>query len=693
MIDRGADIVFPPLLANAPQLTREVFGNIPGWSKLLFYTLAVVALVAFFYGCYRRARLWRQGQAKQTWPRLREVTSNLFHNVLLQRRVRGRGVASVAHICLFSGFVVLLIATMLIAIEHGLADLSGREPTDPVFHKGVYYAIYEVTTDAFGLVFLFGVGLLAWRRLNRPSSLGHSRLDWLVLLLLFTIGITGYGVEGLRIIREQTYQPGFSFVGLGAAQIWRTAGVDADSVGSVHFALWWIHAVCSLGFIAAIPYTRLRHFVAGTINLAVPAKQLGVMDLVTIDELEATGKVGVGNIDDMSQRQLLMLDACVSCGRCEEACPAFAANKPLSPKDIVQDLWGLLDRDNGLLHGDTISPDALWSCTTCSACVTICPLGISPLDMITDMRRFLLAEAELRGTAATSLQKLQRSGNPWGLPANERSRWAEGLDVPTVDQVPNFDVLYWVGCAAAYDRRTQKVARAVVRCLQAANVNFAVLGPEERCTGETARRLGDEFLFQELAEANISTLKNHEVKKIVTHCPHCLNSFKNDYPQLGLHVEVVHHSEFLAELIREGALRGELADTQVANDGRSQQTTFHDPCYLARVNGITESPRDVLQVALGADQKPIELRRNGCNTACCGAGGGRMWMDDTPQERIGADRIDEVLSTKAETLAVACPFCLKMFDDGLATANAAATVVDVAELLADRIAGPEERGD
>ena len=658
---------------------REVFGNIPGWSKWLFYLLACLALAVFAYGCYRRIRLWRKGRPQHTWPRLSEIASNIFRDVVLQRRVRGRGLASVAHICLFSGFIVLLVGTTLIAIEHVLADLMGREITDPVFHKGAYYAIYELTTDTFGVVFLVGVSLLCWRRLNRPPSLGHCGADWVVLLLLLAIAVTGYGVEGLRIIREQTYQPGYSFVGLAAALFWRGVGVNTESSATVHFSLWWIHALCSLGFIAVIPYTRLLHIVAGVINLTVPAKRLGVMDLVTIDELEVQGHVGVGELEHMSQRQLVTLDACVSCGRCEEVCPAFAVGKPLSPKAIVQDLRGLLDQRDTSLHGETIDPAALWSCTTCSACVSICPLGVSPLEMITDMRRFLVGEAELRGTAAASLQKLQRSGNPWGLSASERSNWAEGLNVPTVKEAPDFDVLYWVGCAAAYDRRTQKVARAVVKCLQAANINFAVLGPEERCTGETARRLGDEFLFQELAEANTSTLEKHGVKRIVTHCPHCLNSFKNDYPQLGLQVEVTHHTEFLAELIRDGSLSMD----QTASD--SPRTTFHDPCYLARVSGVTESPRELLGASLGSTAETMEMSRSRCQTACCGAGGGRMWMDDAPETRIGTDRLNEVLSTKVDTVAVACPFCLKMFDDGLAAADTSMVAVDVAELLSDRL--------
>ena len=389
-----------------------------------------------------------------------------------------------------------------------------------------------------------------------------------------------------------------------------------------------------------------------------------------------------------------MLDACVACGRCEESCPAFEAGKPLSPKQIVQDILGHLNdtqhaeprKDSNEselganLHGDVISAQTLWSCTTCSACVDVCPLGISPLGMITDMRRFLVGEAELRGAPAVALQKSQRTGNPWGLPPQDRFNWASGLSVPTVADKPDFDVLYWVGCAASYDRRAQKVARAVVQLLQAANVNFAVLGNEERCTGEAARRMGDEFLFQELAEANLKTLSQHQVKTIVTHCPHCLNSLLNDYSQFGGHFTVQHHSQFLADLLDRGLLPVDVDQIPALRE----RLTYHDPCYLARVNQVTESPRRLLE-GTQPDVNLVEMPRRERNTACCGAGGGRMWFDDGADQRIGMARVHEALETGAETIAVSCPFCLTMMTDGVSSQAADVNVRDIAELLADAI--------
>jgi Fe-S oxidoreductase/nitrate reductase gamma subunit len=687
--------------ADGGSLTREIFGNIPPAAKMLFYFVAAVALFVFGVGCVRRVRLWMLGQPATDWPPWRQIARHLLLDVLFQRRVGGRGLASVAHVLLFSGFVVLLIGTTLIAIEHLLAAALGREAHNPVFHKGAYYAVFEVVMDSFGIAFLIGVVLFAWRRLKPPRSLGHNVADWLILVLLLAIGTTGYLIEGLRIIYEQTHLPGFSFVGLACARAWLAIGTTSDGASTLHFGLWWLHAVLALGLIAAFPYMRLWHAIAGAINLAIADPQFGVMRPVSMDELEDKGFVGVGKIEDFSRPQLIMMDACVSCGRCEEACPAFEAGKPLSPKRVVQDLrtqlespirpvdgtsttGGELPSDGRpALHGDTIDPDTLWSCTTCSACVDVCPLGISPLGMITDMRRYLVGEAELRGAPATALQKSQRTGNPWGLPPQDRFQWADGLNVPTVKDRPDFDVLYWVGCAASYDRRTQKVARAVVRLLQAADVNFAVLGTDERCTGESARRMGDEFLFQELAESNLETLNRHNVKKILTHCPHCLSSFKHDYSQFGGHYEVRHHSEFLLELLDDGRLP---VDRSAVLESAGK-LTYHDPCYLARVNSETRAPRELIRrINLDGPQlEIIEMPRNGRNASCCGAGGGRMWFDDAPDKRVGLSRVQEALDTGATTVAVACPFCLTMMSDGIAARNDAVQVKDIAELLAEAI--------
>ena len=672
-------------------LTREIMGNIDSISRLLFYLVAAASISCFVYGLHRRRRLWRLGSQAEQQLSWKAIIGRFLSQVMTQRTLRhGRRAAGIAHRLFFYGFIVLLIGTILIAIEHYAALLLGREADQPLFHKGLYFACYELVLDAFGIAMLLGCCWFLQRRWNNRSSMAHHWSDWFVLVTLLLLGLSGYLVEGLRIIHEQTPQAGYSFVGFAVASLLQTLGTTGLQASLLHLVVWWLHAVLALGLIAAFPYTRLLHSLAGQWLISTREQSLGVMTPIAIEDVEATGRVGVGNVEEFTRLQLTELDACVSCGRCQDACPAHEAGKPLSPRDVVQDIRGHLniigplllagidesDRANHpKLHEETITAETLWSCTSCHACVDVCPLDVNPLRMISDMRRHLIGEGQLRGSPATALQKMQRSGNPWGLPAEERLHWAEGLDVSTVHDNPDFDVLYWVGCAASYDRRIQRVARAVVQLLHHAQVNFAVLGPEERCTGESARRMGDEFLFQELAATNLATLQQHAVKRIVTHCPHCLNSLTNDYSQFGGKFEVLHHTQLLQELVQLGRLPAPAPSGQ-----KNDQVTYHDPCYLARVGKISEPPRQLIQLTISARGNLQEMPRRREQTACCGAGGGRMWFDDPPDQRAGRDRIDEIVETGCQTVAVGCPFCLTMISDGLAASDANIEVQDIAEL-------------
>jgi Fe-S oxidoreductase/nitrate reductase gamma subunit len=687
------------------ELTRETFGNISSPAKIVFYLVSAIAMGIFVFGLYRQARLWRIGRRSAGMPNLKRAVSGFVWEVLGQRRVLGHGLASVGHILLFWGFNILLVGTLLLMLEHIVAQISWSLH----FHYGIYYAVFEVVLDTAGLVLMVGCMLMAYRRWNRPDSLGHAWTDWAILGGLLLTAITGFAVEGLRVSWDNPPLPGLSFVGFAVA--WCLQGVASEeAVRTAHHLLWWIHGILALTIVAALPYSRLFHSIVGASNLMLKPAETGTMVPVSLEELEETGRVGVGALEDCSQRRLMQLDACMECGRCQEACPAFASQKPLSPRGVVQDLKGLLktagpvlvashqgsgDGEDGAqpevpeLHDATIQAEALWACTTCSACTDVCPVRIDPAGLILDMRRFLVAEGRLRGTPATSLRRMENLGNPWGLPAEERMDWAEGLGVPTVKDRPDFEILYWVGCAAAYDRRTRRVARSMIRLLEAAGVHYAILGDEERCTGESARRIGDEFLFQELAQSNIETLNKYGVKKILTHCPHCLNSLKRDYRQFGGDFEVVHHSEYLAELLAQGRLP--IADPSAGDEdgGGSKRVTFHDPCYLARIHGVSGPPRSVLARALSDSESLVEMDRRRENTFCCGAGGGRMWFDEEPSQRVANIRAKEALATGADTVGVCCPFCLTMLSDALAQENPDARVLDVAELLAEKLLEPE----
>ncbi len=681
-------------LASAPpvQLTRQIFGNVPNWAQTLFYLVAAAAVCVWLYGILRRARLWRQGRQSNSRVNWKLAGHRIINEVILQRRIWGRGAASLAHVLLFSGFFVLFIGTTLISVEHLLAAALGREATDPVFHKGVYFGVYELVLDVFGIAMIAGCVMFLARRWRDRGSFARGSADVAILLSLVAIGVTGYLVEGLRIIYAQTPFPGLSPVGFACAAAFAWSGVTVESAGQIHLVLWWFHAFLALGFIALMPYSRMLHSIAGVVNLAIRDHAPGTMTPITMEEVETTGQIGAAKLADFTYRQLIELDACVSCGRCEDSCPAFEAGKPLSPRNVVQDLVDVMNRDGTQqnIHGEPIAAETLWSCTTCGACADVCPLGVSPLRMITDMRRNLIGEGALRGSPAAALQKTDRAGNPWGMAPGERMAWAAGLDVPLASERSEFEIVYWVGCAAAYDRRVQKVARSFVRLLQAANVDFAVLGAEERCTGESARRMGDELLFQQLAQQNVTTLAQRGVRRIVAHCPHCVNSLCNDYPQAGGQYEVIHHSQLLSELVEQGRLK---PTANGATDGAS--TTYHDPCYLSRVGGVTEPPRTILAAAA---YKPgalpiIELPRNRRQTSCCGAGGGRMWFDDTLAQRVGQSRVREIADSGAETVAVSCPFCLIMLGDGLAAEKPEVHVRDIAEVLAEAVLGPEASAD
>src|SRR5438874_3492653 len=453
-------------------------------------------------------------------------------------------------------------------------------------------------------------------------------------------------------------------------------GIDVATAQTMHLATWWVHAILVAAFFATIPVNRFLHVITGPLNIAGrPERPMGRLVPLKMEEVEQTGRTGVHELADFNRQQLLSLDACMECGRCEDACPATAAGKPLSPKAVVIDLRNLMSLGGDDVHR-TIHDETLWACTMCQACVQECPVLIGHVDLISDMRRDLIGEGRLSGPPTKALQQINNQSNPYGRPNSERLAWADGLHVPTVEANPGFEYLLWVGCAASFDPRAQKVARATAQLLKEAKVNFAVLGTKERCTGDPARRIGDEFLYQQLAQANVETLTRHKAKKIVTPCPHCHNTLKNEYPQFGGQYEVQHHSQLLAELIAAGRLSN--------GTSTGEPVTLHDPCYLARVNREVDATRTVIGAATDAQFR--EMPHHGKKTFCCGAGGGRMWFNESPAQRVSCLRAQEALATGARTLATACPFCLNMMTDGMAGTQGGekTKVLDIAELLLSR---------
>ena len=651
--------------------TREVFGNIAPWMQVVFFLMIFVTHGWLAWQLLARQRLWRKARTAGFTRNWRVWFERLLVYALAQKRVHRKSLGALLHLLLFSGFLVLTIGTTLLAIAHD-------GPYN--FHHGWYYLIYELTMDVFGVALILGCLLAMYRRtFRKPPSLGHNRSDWWLLSLLLSLGLTGFAVEALRLHYTGVEAP------IGH---WSTVGwfidttllrrLNVATAQSMHLVAWWIHAILVGLLFATLPVNRFLHIITGPLNIASrPDRPMGALVPLTMEEVETTGRTGVAELSEFTQSQLLSLDACMECGRCEEACPATASGKPLSPKAVVVDLRHLMSSGEGNVHG-AIPDETLWSCTMCQACVQECPVLIGHVDLISDMRRDLIGEGKLSGPPARSLQQIGNQGNPYGRPNADRLAWAEGLEVPTVESNPNFEYLFWVGCAASFDPRAQKVARATAQLLTQAGINFAVLGREESCTGDPARRIGDEFLFQERAQTNIETLTRRKVKKLVTPCPHCYNTLKNEYPQFGGAYEVQHHSTLLADLIASGRLPNETK----ANG--SDPVTLHDPCYLARVNGEVEATRAVLGAE--QDEQFREMPRCGKKTFCCGAGGGRMWFEEAPEQRVSRLRAQEAVSTGAKTLATACPFCLNMMSDGVASTEGGTEVkvLDIAEIFLAR---------
>ncbi len=661
--------------------TREVFGNIAPWMRVVFYIMICGSLAALGWQVWGRLRLWRQGRSGGFEKDWRVWLSRLAVYAVAQKRVHRKSLGAALHLLLASGFVVLTIGTTLLAV-------ADQGPVN--FHHGLYYLVYELTMDVFGVAFCIGCVLAFLRRtFRRPASLGHDNLRDLTLLsLLLGLGVTGFILEALRL--HYSHVPGeiarWSVIG-DAIQLAFLRNLEVGTTAPLHLGMWWLHTVLAAAFFACIPATRFLHVLTGPVNIASrPQRGVGVLAPLKLEDVEKSGKVGVKQLADFTRQQLLSLDSCMGCGRCQDVCPAWGVGKPLSPKNLVADLraamsrWGGPEADS--LPGDTIRTESLWACTMCQACVEECPVLIGHVDFISDLRRNLVGEGAFSGPAAVSMKHVANRFNPYGRPNAERLGWADGLSVPTVESNPGYEFLYWVGCAAAFDPRAQNVARCMVQLMESAGVNYAVLGKLERCTGDQARRLGDEFLFQDLAQHNIRTLDAHNARKIVTACPHCYNTLLNEYPQFGGHYQVQHHSQFLAELLAAGRLR--------PSPGLHTAVTFHDPCYLARANGEISAPRQVLSRSAAVLR---EMPRSGRKSFCCGAGGGRMWMDEAPAQRVSTLRAKEAESTGAGVIATGCPFCLKMMTDAVATVSAKRppSVVDIAELLVDGQRRPGEQ--
>jgi Fe-S oxidoreductase len=592
--------------------------------------------------------------------------------VLGQRKLFQRVVPGVMHALIFWGFLVLFPTILMAGI--GAIDRDWSFPW--LGSQGWYMAM----VDVFILSVLAGIVIAIWiRKIVKPRRFDGSHLGEadVILAMIALVVLTLLGWHASRIGAGLNEWPAHaSFL----------SNAVSGAIPSPHTAervFVWAHICTILGFLVYLPYSKHLHIATAGINVFFSrTARRGRLEPLRFDVPEEELRFGVQTVRDLTWKEMVDSFSCTECGRCQDVCPAYNTGKLLSPKLVIMGIRDQVFAEGpNLLAGGELSPivgngvpeEMVWDCVTCGACVHECPVSIEHIDHIVDLRRDLvMVQSSFPQESESMLRDVERVGNPWGKPQGDRESWAEGLGVRILQEgEPAPEILYWVGCAAAYDERARVAAESTVKLLQQAGVDFAILGARESCTGDPARRMGNEYVFQAYAEQNVATLNDQGVTKIVASCPHCLNSLANEYPDFGGRYEVMHHTQLLAELLRDGKLEPAKSDAEI---------TYHDSCYLARHNDVQVEPRELV-AAVGT---PVEMENHGKRTFCCGAGGAHMWMEErgTP---INEERVRQAAETGADTLAVACPFCTVMLDDGVRSMGKQLRVVDVSTLLLEGV--------
>ncbi|MFC1882212.1 heterodisulfide reductase-related iron-sulfur binding cluster [Thermodesulfobacteriota bacterium] len=661
--------------------------DIYSWIKSIVMAAALIGgFGLFFIRVKDLVQIMQSVQGASTFElnRIPERFIVLITDILGQSNVRRKSMPGWAHTLIFFGFLAVQFHSLELMIRGVI----------PGFHVGTWipglYGAYLYVADILAFLVLIGLGYALYRRLFlKPRYLTDGLDARLIILFTAVIIITFHLINAFLLVpsiggdfdyaRYFTFSKAFYYI-FDISQLSPTAARSGFEI------VYWIHILTILGFLIYIPGSKHLHLLAAIPNVFLKPLERPKAMLGTDIENEEAETFGLGKVSELNWKNVLDLYACTECGRCEEQCPADATGKPLSPKRIIHDSKiDLFSQAKAILakEYETVLPlvreespvtgDVLWSCTTCRACEDICPVNIQHLDIILEARKHqVLMESNFPPEMQETFTNLENQSNPWGFGSDTRADWARGLDVPLMTDNPEADILYYVGCAGSFDDRGKKIAQAMARVLQKAGVNFAILGEEERCNGDVARRAGNEYLAQMMIKENLETLNQYKPKKIVAACPHCFNTIKNEYPQFGARYDVVHHTEFLLDLFRQGKLK--------TNRTLDDNLTFHDSCYLGRWNGIVDAPRQLLQMVNGG-RPLIEMERNRTEGFCCGAGGARMFMEETIGKRINHERAEEVISTGATAVAAACPFCITMLRDGLNDSNGGAEVKDIAEII------------
>ena len=671
---------------------RAVFG-MPG--TVFFGLLVLLSVVAFVYSMSRRVRVLLATTPENRFDRIGERIGKTIEYAFLQKRMFRDLYAGTFHIFLFTGFVVLLVRTIALVVEGvvpGFVLLSGA-PGDA----------YTLAKDVFEVLVLVGVAMAVARRaFARPRRLDLTADAWFILFLIALLIVTDLLAEGAKVALSG--EPPSPWAPAVAAVAGMLRGLAPEALQSIYSVSWWTHLVDILFFGNYLPYSKHFHIITSVPNVFF--MKLEPMGRLGTPDLEASERFGVSRVEDLSWKSVLDGYTCTECGRCRVVCPTALTGKPLDPKVFIGDVRDAVreatpevlaassGRGNGNgaageprreLIGGWLAEETIWACTTCGFCTSACPVFIIPaVDKIVEMRRHLVLErADFPKEMQTAFRGMETNGNPWGIAAAARADWVADLPVLTMAEAENrhVEVLFWVGCAGSYEDRAKRVSKAIVEILNEAGVSFAILGTEETCNGDSARRMGNEYLFQMLAQQNVETLNGYDVKKIVTNCPHCYNCIGAEYPAFGGNYEVMHATELVAQLVSEGRIR--------LTESVPETVSYHDACYLGRYNDVYEAPRRILRAIPGVELK--ELPRTCEKGLCCGAGGGRMWMEEKLGTRINQERMKEIEAAGTGAVGLSCPFCMIMLGNAKDEIAATTTPYDVLELARRAMAPAAER--
>ena len=674
-------------------------------SHVLFSILVFAALGFFSYNVQRLVGELKLGRLDDSrWNDIPVRFWNFLRIGIFQEKIFRDSVAGPMHAAIFWGFVVLGAGTTEVILEGMIPGFSfAKLLVKPV------YMFYALSQDMWGALVLGAVAMALFRRLTKRVKrlLGketHPNDPLLILSWIGALMVTMFAAGAFLIVADPVSETAIKPLtfGLSRALSWMSPGAALG----FHEFFWWSHAILVLGFLNYLPYSKHLHVVASLPNVFLSNTsgpgQIGVMKFMDLEgDLEV---FGAKDVTDLSWKGLLDGFACTECGRCTSVCPANITGKSLNPRKIIINVRERLEEKASILKiaeadrtaednarfaksllDDYISEEELWSCTTCRACVQECPVSIDQLDTILELRRHLvLGESRFPAEVMPAFESMEQRGSPWAFDPGDRGKWADGMQIPTMAELAERhespEVLYWVGCMGSFDDRAKKTTVAFAKIMQAAGVKFAILGQEEKCNGDPARRMGNEYLYQMLAKDNVETLEKYGVKTIVTACPHCFHQIGNEYPQFGGNYDVIHHSTYIESLMKANRV-------PIREDMHEPVSTFtyHDSCYLGRYNNVYESPRETLKRALPVVNL-VEMPRSKDRGLCCGAGGGRMWMEEKEGKRINAERAEEALATGADSVAVACPFCMTMLQDSITARNPDVNVYDIAEVVAGRLA-------